>query len=279
MPTRIIHFSDPQIVPAGEMNYDIDPQARLKLCIDAILSHTSDVDACFITGDLTHWGETKAYTVLKQELDRLPFPVYMMMGNHDHRQSFLSVFNDHPVCDQGFIQYALDMPCGRFICLDTLDKGKRGGILCEQRLVWLEGELNSTSEPVYLFMHHPPFDVGLPNMDKDKLANSDEFLKVIKPHKHRIRHIFFGHLHRSVSGSWQGVSYSCPPSPVHQTPLELENAKPGYVSPEPPVYQLVDIHNDSDGDRVVVHSHHFLHDAPAINSRTCYRYQKPAKPE
>ncbi len=275
MPTRIIHFSDTQVVPAGEMNYDIDPQVRLRLCIDAILAHTSDVDACFITGDLTHWGETVAYEVLKEELSRLPFPVRMMMGNHDHRQNFLSVFSDHPSDSKRFIQYSMDMPCGRFVCLDTLDEGKRRGILCSNRLAWLEQELSSSTGSVYLFMHHPPFDVGLPNMDKDKLANCDDFLKVIEPYQNRLRHIFFGHLHRSVSGTWRGIGYSCPSSLVHQTPLELEKATPGYVSPEPPVYQLVDIYDD----RVVVHSHHFLHDSPAINSRTCYRYQRSANPE
>ncbi|WP_152558913.1 metallophosphoesterase family protein [Endozoicomonas numazuensis] len=112
-------------------------------------------------------------------------------------------------------------------------------------------------------------------MDRDNLINASTFWSVIHPYKDKVRHLFFGHLHRSVSGSYQGISFSCPPSLVHQTPFDFDNPKPGYVSPEPPVYNLVELHSD----RVVVHAHNFLHDSPAINSRTSQRYQKPVDPD
>ncbi|AMO58521.1 phosphodiesterase [Endozoicomonas montiporae CL-33] len=269
---RFIHLSDPQLVPAGEMNYDINPQLRIRLCIDAVLSdckHLS-LDFAVITGDLTHWGEVAAYRVLQEELNRLPFPVYLLMGNHDQREAFLTVFPEHPVDDEGFIQYTLDSLAGRMIFLDTLDAGKRGGVLCEKRLQWLENVLaSSEGKPVYLFMHHPPFTVGLSAMDDDNLVNAGAFFHVVKPYLNQIRHLFFGHLHRTVTGSWHGISYSCPLSPVHQTAFEFDNKKPAYVSPEPPAYHLVELKPE----QVVVHSRLFLHSEPAIDSRSCYRYQ------
>ena len=180
----LIHISDPQTVPAGKINFDIDPQQRLRSCVDALLKECSNADACFITGDLTHWAEQAAYDVLLQELSRLPMPVYMMMGNHDSRAIFLATFPGHPVDSHGFIQYSMIIPEGKLICLDTLDEGKRGGLLCRKRLQWLTKEL-STGDAFYLFMHHPPFKVGLPSMDDDGLANADEFLACLKPYKVR----------------------------------------------------------------------------------------------
>ena len=270
---RFIHLSDPQLVPAGEMNYDINPQLRVRQCIDAILSDCGNLrlDFAVITGDLTHWGEEAAYRVLHKELKRLPFPVYMLMGNHDRREIFTEVFPEHPVdADSRFVHYTVDSVVGRMIFLDTLDAGKRSGRLCEVRLRWLEKMLaNSEGKPVYLFMHHPPFAVGLSVMDDDNLINADAFYQTIEPYLARIQHIFFGHLHRTVTGSWHGIGYSCPLSPVHQTAFEFDNKKPAYVSPEPPAYHLVELKNE----QVVVHSRLFLHSEPAINSRSCYRYQ------
>ncbi|WP_062266846.1 phosphodiesterase [Endozoicomonas arenosclerae] len=271
MAYRFVHLSDPQLIPAGHLNYDIDPQARLNSCVDRLLKEVPDAQACFITGDLTHWGEKEAYQVLKKELDRLPYPAYCMMGNHDHRQNFLDIFHQHPHQGDRFIQFSIQTQMADLVCLDTLDDRKRSGILCDKRLAWIEDLLKSSDKPVCLFMHHPPFETGLASMDRDNLLNAEAFWSVIKPYKERVRHLFFGHLHRCVSGNWRGISFSCPSSLVHQTPFNFDNPKPDYVSPEPPVYNLVDMF----ADRVVVHAHNFLHDSPAIQSRTCQRYQKP----
>lgn len=269
---RFIHFSDPQLVPSGEINYDIDPQARLRLGLEAVMRDCQklSLDFCVITGDLTHWGERVAYEVLRDELTVLPFPVYLLMGNHDRRDNFSSAFPRHPADASGFVQYVVDNAAGRMIFLDTLDDGKRGGVLCDKRLLWLKQQLDEAAgRSVYLFMHHPPFKVGLSVMDDDNLANSEAFWAIIEPFKAQVQHIFFGHLHRTVTGNWNGIGYSCPLSTVHQTAFVFEDKKPSRVSPEPPAYHLVELKPE----QVVVHSRLFLHSEPAIDSRSCYRYQ------
>ena len=264
---EFIHFSDPQVIPAGRLNYDIDPQIRLQGCIDSILKDSRSAEACIITGDLTHAGEKIAYKVLQEALSKLPMPLYMLMGNHDSREEFRSAFPDHPVDNHGYIQFAVPTKAGKLIGLDTLNAGHRGGVLCEQRLAWLTQQLEG-NEPVFLFMHHPPFATGIANMDPDGLQNADEFLKVLTPFKSRIRHIFFGHLHRSVSGNWHGISYSCPTSLVHQTPFDFDNRKLTHLSPEPPQYHRVRVYSD----HLVVHAREFLHSEPMISSRNSIRY-------
>ncbi len=262
-----IHFSDCQLIPAGKVNFDINPLLRLEQCIDSILKECFDAQACFITGDLTHWGEVKAYRELEKVLARLPMPYFLLMGNHDSRSNFLSVFPEHPKDTNGYIQFCQDTAAGRLICLDTLDAGKRGGYLCQKRLNWLKKQL-LTDAPVYLFMHHPPFKVGLPSMDNDDLQNRDEFFACIEPHKANIRHIFFGHLHRQVSGNWHDISYSCPPSLVHQTPFDFVNDRVSELSLEPPLYHRVFL----DDEQVVIHARDFQSDQSMVRVQQATRY-------
>ncbi len=266
---KIVWFTDPQLIPAGRINYDIDPLARLEACIKRIKSDHPDADACVITGDLTHWGEAEALQLLKDQLATLNMPVYLIPGNHDNRKDIQQIFPELPIMDEGFVQYRIPAHNAHMIFLDTLDSGKRGGILCADRLSWLERQIKQTEGSIYIFMHHPPFPVGIPNMDKDALANADDFWACISPFQDRVKHLFFGHLHRHINGVWNNISFSCLPSLVHQTPLEMHNEKPGYVSPEPPVFGIIQLQNEN----VLVHSHAFLHDSPQINSRTCQRYQ------
>ena len=63
--------------------------------------------------------------------------------------------------------------------LDTLEKGTDSGVFCEKRLKWLKKKLEEhENQTIYLFMHHPPFDLHFPCIDriglKDKEGNMEE---------------------------------------------------------------------------------------------------------
>ena len=52
--------------------------------------------------------------------------------------------------------------------------------MCNLRLKWLQEELISAGkQPVYIFMHHPPFDIGLPYVDKIKLFEFEDFGEIL----------------------------------------------------------------------------------------------------
>ncbi len=267
----VVFFSDTQLIPQGRVNFDLDPAVRLRACIDSINKECPESSFCLIAGDLSHWGEALAYEVLKRELSHLQMPCYLLMGNHDRRDNFLNVFPEHPVHPSGFIQYALDLGDTRIICLDTLEPGHRGGFLCQNRLEWLESQL-ANSEKILLFMHHPPFKVGLPSMDEDCLANGEELSDLLIPYKKNIQHLFFGHIHRSISGVWKEIGFSCPLSLVHQTPFDFADPKPNYISMEAPQYCKVMVYED----RVIVHHREFLQESGiAMPNRGRKRYPNP----
>ncbi len=256
---HFIHLTDTHILPPGETNYGLDPAARLRMAVESIAGRhgpDSPVPAEFviITGDLTHHGQPEAYAELRQILDGLPMPFHLMVGNHDERENFRAAFPEAPVDEHGFVQQAMETDAGLFILLDTKTPGTHAGALCEQRLTWLAQRLAESEGAVFLFLHHPPMAVGISGMDRIPMLNAAELAAVLAPHRARIRHMFHGHLHRPIGGSWMGIPFTSLRGTSHQVALDLaeHDCVPG--SHEPAAYALVRVTDDS----VIVHAHDFL---------------------
>jgi 3',5'-cyclic AMP phosphodiesterase CpdA len=101
-----IHLTDLHLVAPGEELYGLDPAARLQAAVESIISRhgpgcAAPAEFAVITGDLAHWGEVAAYEALKDILRPLPFPCHLLLGNHDDRGAFLSVFNECPTTQDG----------------------------------------------------------------------------------------------------------------------------------------------------------------------------------
>ncbi|MCI3204276.1 MULTISPECIES: phosphodiesterase [Pandoraea] len=252
--TKIIHITDTHLVTPGEPLYGLDPYARLVACVDDILEHHTDAECCVITGDLTHRGEASGYAALREQLDRLPFPSFPLMGNHDLRSVFTGAFPERLRDENGFVQGRFDVGDASLLMLDTLDEGQHGGLYCEARRAWLARELDRLGErPAYLFMHHPPFDIGIASLDNIGMANPEAFLALVGGRKN-IRHLFFGHVHRPVCGSWHGIPYSTMRGLNHQVPFDMHTVFPVRQSHEPPAYAVVLLAQD----QVTVHFHDYL---------------------
>lgn len=253
---KFIHLTDLHLVPPGETLWGLDPLARLDACLNDIAAHHADAEFCAITGDLAERGETAAYQALKRRLACFPLKTRLMLGNHDDRRNFLNVFGGAD--PSGFVQHVMVRGDSHFLFLDTL-KGppSSAGLYDVPRRDWLARELaRAKGAPVYLFMHHPPFDIGHDLMDLIKLDAPEDFAALLAGHA--IRHIFFGHAHRTISGQWRGIPFSALPSLNHQLPLVGGSVATVY-SDEPPMYGAVLI----DEERTIVHADAFLHRAPA----------------
>ena len=252
---KIIQITDTHLVPdRGEM-HGVNPYARLYACVEDIAVNHADAELCVITGDLAHKGELSAYGDLAKILARLPIPYQLMVGNHDHRENLLTTFPDTPTDENGFIQSIIDLDAGRLIFLDTVVSGEKFGGFCQQRADWLTAQLKSSDgRAVYLFLHHPPFKIGMPNVDNMRLLQGDDLLAdTIAPFSN-IEHMFFGHVHRPTAGSWHGISFSSFRGTAHQCALRLEKTPHLVRSHEPPAYGVIFLNAHS----TVVHYHDFL---------------------
>jgi 3',5'-cyclic AMP phosphodiesterase CpdA len=256
---KLIHITDTHFVCPGQRLFGLDPQARLDAAVDDINTHHANADLVVLTGDLAHWGEVPAYAALRRSLDRLAPPYVPLIGNHDDRAALRAEFPSAPVDANGFIQGRIDTPVGRLLFLDTNQPGTHAGWYCERRQAWLANELASSATALFLFMHHPPLELGLAAMDRIGLAHRDIVAEIVRPHRHRVRHLFFGHVHRPVSGSWHGIPFSTLRATNHQVWLDWAAAPesiPG--SHEPPAYAVVLI----GAETVVVHTHDYLDSSP-----------------
>jgi 3',5'-cyclic-AMP phosphodiesterase len=251
---KFIHITDTHVMPRGEMLYGLDPEARLRACIADINRNHADAEFAVVSGDLTHHGHLEAYHVVRDCFAELTIPWHPMLGNHDKRPGFFEVFPDAPRDANGFVQYSFEAGGITFVCLDSHDPGGPWGTLCDQRLDWLRQELDRIGDkPVYLFVHHPPFRVGIKRMDRNSLREPER-LQAVLAGRRNIRHLFYGHLHRPIAGSWHGIPFSTMRGTNHQVALnfEIDGVVPG--SREPPAYAVV----FADPELTVVHFHDYL---------------------
>ncbi|WP_407185236.1 phosphodiesterase [Bradyrhizobium centrosematis] len=250
---KIIQITDLHLVPTGEHLFDNDPGERLSACLADIAKHHSDAKLCVMTGDLAHHGERSAYLRLRKALEVLPMPVRLLMGNHDDRDNFREVFPDAPIDDAGFVQSALDTAAGRFLFLDTKRAEGHAGHYCAKRQAWLRARLEEAKgKPVYLFMHHPPLSVHFRPADELMLDDGEAFGELLQGHS--IRHLFFGHVHRPIAGSWQRIPFSTLRGLNHQVWLDFERRRGVPCSMEPPAYAIAFLNAEA----VVIHTHDFL---------------------
>ena len=259
---KFIHLTDSHLVAPPQKLFGIDPAARLQAAIESINTYHSDAELCLVTGDLTHWGEQKAFQHFNQLMNGLKCPWTAIPGNHDVRSEMRSALPNTESDANGFIQFERSVTAGRFICLDTLDEGHPTGLLCEARLEGLRlmlGKAHYEGKDVYLFMHHAPLKIGIAALDRIRLANADAFHAVLSDFDN-IRHIFFGHLHRSCHGSWHGIPFSSLKATAHQSAFLMDPDLPLTSSLELPNYAVVLAGSDS----VVIHDHSYMEEDKAF---------------
>ena len=250
---KIVQITDLHLVQPGRTLFDLDPHERLRLCLDDIARRHSDADLLVVTGDLAHDGDPHAYAALREALAGFPVPVKLLVGNHDDRAALRAAFDDLPDDGAGFLQSALDTPAGRLLFLDTNEPGTHEGVYCARRLAWLARELGRPAPAgVLVFMHHPAGPVRYRPLDEIGLRQSSAVLDLME--RHGVRHIFFGHVHRPVSGSWRGIPFSALRGLNHQVWLDFSQDQGIPCSLEPPAYAIIFLSSDD----IVVHLHDFL---------------------
>lgn len=254
---KLIHISDIHI--HSDPILEADPVANFNACLSHVGKHHGDADLLVITGDLTHHGRRASYEVLRDILNRHNMSPLLMIGNHDNRDTFQTVFPQTPQDGNGFVQYVVDRPEGLFIFLDTVQHGTHAGHFCEARQDWMKSRLAAAAEQqrrVYLFMHHNPVDTGVLNADKIGLVDGEAFREILTTYRETIRHIFFGHCHYILSGSVCGIPMSAPRSTNHPCAPDFSGIDRMGYGPFQPTYDVCLLNEEA----VVVHSIDFLED-------------------
>ena len=201
---------------------------RLNMVIDHLNEMRQKPSMLLVTGDLVEHGEDiDSYRHMVALIGRWDGPVLWAVGNHDSREGLRQVVPDLPADDNGFIQYEVDHGGVRWIVLDTLDSGRHGGMVCEQRAAWLKARLKERKDvPTIIVLHHPPVDTGI---DWMSALNCEAWVQrleeVVRPAKQVIGMIA-GHVHRPIATTFAGKSLTVCCSTAPWLALELENIDP-----------------------------------------------------
>lgn len=222
---KFIHLSDLHILARNDMSRKPDAAATLRKVIAEVNALHSDAEICVITGDITHRGTPEQYEQAVDILSELAIPYLIIPGNHDVREAFKDAFPTTGVDANGFVNFGQTFGGVRFVMMDSIVPDHHHGTLCEQRLGWLHDELATHRDlPTFLFMHHPPMEMGLPFMDTIRLDTGDELAEIISANP-QIKHLFFGHLHRPATGTWKGVPFVLGNSTQCGEPLDFRHEK------------------------------------------------------
>jgi 3',5'-cyclic AMP phosphodiesterase CpdA len=243
---KLIVVGDPHIEIEPNERQSVDTAVYLTQLVEHINAHHADAAYCLFIGDLTNEGELEAYKRIKKLIEPLRVPSLLMIGNHDNRENFQTVFIQAYKDENNFVQCILDLGSDyRLIVLDSLNAppyispDRHVGFLCPKRLAFLKGGLGTAGErTVMIAMHHHPFRIGLPGMDAIRLENENAFMKLIDRFPN-VKMLLMGHNHRTISGIVSGLPFSCFKSLAAQTPLDFEALDPAAGIAEPPSYGVL----------------------------------------
>lgn len=217
----------------------VDTAGYLEQAVTKLRAMKPSPDVVLITGDLVDNGAAAEYQLLRNIIAPLTMPIYVIPGNHDHREVLQREFSDHAYLPkQGFVHYAIENLPLRLIGVDTVIPMKTEGEMCAQRLAWLKACLSQApKKSTLIFMHHPPFVTGIAHMDSFGLVNSAEFAKIIERNP-QVERIVCGHVHRAIQAKFAGTLALTCPSAAHQIQFDMAaDAPPAFIM-EPPGLML-----------------------------------------
>jgi 3',5'-cyclic AMP phosphodiesterase CpdA len=182
------------------------------------------LDFLLIPGDLTQNGEKNNHEWLKNRLESLPFPVYVIPGNHDiptvkgtetfiHPQDFSHYYQNLGYQNTNQLYYTTEIYPGlQLIALNSNQfdsEGKQLGFVDESQLIWLENVLNDCQNKVKLLMIHHNVIEHLPGQSVHELGkryileNNFQLLEILQ--KYNVKLIFTGHLHVQDISEYNGI--------------------------------------------------------------------------
>jgi 3',5'-cyclic-AMP phosphodiesterase len=239
-PLLIAQISDLHIKRPGELAYRrVDTAAALRRCVEALNRFTPRPDLVVISGDLVDTPLAAEYDHLKELLAPLEIAFAAVPGNHDSRELMRVALPGLGYAQtSGALNSVRKLGDADIVLLDSSVPGAPHGELDAATLAWLDAVLGASStRPVLLFLHHPPFVTGITHMDVQNLRNASDLAALIRKHP-RVRLVAVGHVHRAALTSFAGIAATICPAPNHAVALDLDAHLPPSFNIEPPAFHL-----------------------------------------
>jgi len=252
------HIALPQTIAPGVLRFH---QVEISIAaLEQALEHLqrSNLDFLLIPGDLTQDGEPENHAWLSDRLAQLPFPCYVIPGNHDvpYPQArtngiglgdFGAYYQRQGYGQTDSLDYSRELAPGvRLIALKSNGfnrKGQQVGSLTQGQLRWLEEELERRQGEFIIAMIHHNVVEHLPGQSRHELGR-----RYMLSNARRLRHllrrygaklILTGHLHV------QDIAYQG----------GLYEITTGSLVSYPHPYRIVDCEPQREGWNLTIQSH------------------------
>ncbi len=234
------HLSDLHI-SLGQPGFGgVDALDAARRAIAYLASLRPRPDVLVITGDIA--SSADGHRAVRDALETTGIPYFAIVGNHDSRDSLAEVFGYEPAPGR-FVQYVVDDFELRILALDSKRDDHGDGLLCAERLAWLEHELtNVPDKPTILLLHHPPMRTGLWWSDGPGLGGSAQLEGIVRGHP-QVLALLCGHVHSAASTMWANTMVQAAPATCWTAALDLaEPVQPraSVESPRAMVHALID---------------------------------------
>lgn len=222
MTLKFVVLSDLHVMPEGELSVTLDTGARFEQAVEAVAARYGNADFCVLAGDLADLGQPAAYERLKAIVARIPIPVHITLGNHDDRDSFVSVFGANHLAETGKVDKAFDIKGYRIILLDSSEPGRVDGVLTASQISWLHARLaEAIDRPVIVILHHNANALHI-NSDDIRILEPDAFIDALKTHPD-IRQVIAGHVHLTSTAMWRGIAFTTLSGGHYQCTVDQEH--------------------------------------------------------
>lgn len=208
-----IHISDTHIHSNPDHSRDFalySPNWGAKELVQTINALPYAVDFVLHTGDVVYNPVSAMYTVARDILSQLKYPIHYVAGNHDAAgilQNMLIQQGDASLQ----VHYTFTVNGVQFVVVDSNGPATPpAGYFTNTQLSWLNNICSADDDrPLVIATHHNVLPVGIPWLDDYMgVKNWADFHEALLPAKHRIRGIFSGHVHQHIDIVRDGILYA-----------------------------------------------------------------------
>lgn len=235
--------------------------------LEVVLEHLQreELDFLLLPGDLTQHGELDNHSWLQKRLNQLPFPVYVVPGNHDVPNPLANErsigLKDFPYYYSQFgydnpkqLYYTCEvLPGVQLIALNSNEfdqSGRQLGRLDDEQLEWLEKLLVKLKDKLVLVMvhhnviEHIPGQANHPLGRRYILENAPVLQKILRAAG--VNLVFTGHLHT------QDIAYND----------GIYDITTGSLVSYPHPYRILHLRTDQQGKRWLQIESHLVKSVP-----------------
>ncbi|MCM2294183.1 metallophosphoesterase [Allorhizobium sp. BGMRC 0089] len=207
-------------------------------------------DILVVTGDLVDDGWAEGYRTVKDLLDALDHPVFVLPGNADDKGLLQTMMPERiKTRPDGAMHFVHRCETVQIIGVDVCVEGQAYGDITPH-LPWLEATLNGLcGDSALIFMHHPVFASGIDVLDEAMCRGVDGLRAILSSASVPPLAICSGHVHRPMASAFAGIPAFICGSICPANPLWLHSS----VVPSAPDPAALMIHDICNGRLVSSH--------------------------